>query len=294
MSTRSDKRDAAILLLPAVLVLMLFVMWPLARAIAWSLSNADLLEPDNARFVGMANYLDLLGDDRFLRALWNTALFALMVVPVQTIAAFFLALLVDRKEAGWRHLRAVFFLGLVVSMPVLAIVWTMLYQPAEGRTMGPINAVLSWGGLSPRAWLASPRLALPSLAVMSIWQGIGLQLLVFLAGLQGISPELMDAARVDGAGRLARLRHVILPAMKNSIAFNVVITTILAFRLFVQPYLMTHGGPDDRTLSLIQWVYEATFLQHDLGRASAGSVLFLILVASLTLAQRLVLREERQ
>ncbi len=290
---RTYARRAPWLLLPALLLLGLFVVWPLVRAAAWSLSDADLLAPERARWAGGSNYSDLLSDPRFRQAFFNTAWFAVLIVPFQSVLAFLLALWVDRAEPAWRWLRTVFFLPVVVSMPVLAVVWTLLYQPAQGAEMGLANAALSAIGLEPRAWLRDPQLALPAIAAMSVWQGVGLQMMVFLAGLQGVPREQLEAARIDGAGALQRVWHVVLPALRNTIVFVVTVTTILAFRLFVQPYLMTRGGPEGRTLSLVQSIYETTFLQQDLGRASAAAVLFLGWVALLLLVQRLIGREVR-
>jgi ABC-type sugar transport system permease subunit len=266
-------------LAPALVLLSLFTIWPIARAITFSFTNADLLSLGSAKFRGLANYGDVLSDPRFRQAFYNTALFALLVVPVQTTIAFFAALLANRPELRWRWLRGVFFVTQLVSLPVLAVVWSMLYEAV---------------GLSPAQWLLSPDRALLALAIMSVWQGIGFQMVVFLAGLQNVSPELLDAAKLDGAGPFRRVVSVILPQMKRSIALNVVVTTILSFRLFVQPYLLTRGGPNDRTLSMIEWIYETTFSAHDLGRACAGASLFLCLVAALTAVQRKLLEERRK
>lgn len=290
---KSHARSAPWFLLPAFVLLSVFVVWPMLRAAWWSVTNADLLSPGDARWIGFSNYSDLLVDPRFRRAFANTALFALLVVPFQTVAAFFLALWVNRPEPAWRWLRAVFFLPVIVSMPVLAVLWTMLYQPAQAGETGLVNAVLDWLGVTPQAWLRDPSLALPAIAFMSIWQGVGLQMMVFLAGLQNVSRELLDAARIDGANSWRRIAHVVLPAMRNTIVFVVTVTTILAFRIFVQPYLMTRGGPGNSTLSIVQTIYETTFLSQDLGRASAAAFLFLLLVAALTLAQRRWTKEER-
>jgi len=217
-----------------------------------------------------------------------------LVVPLQTVAAFFLALWVNRPEPAWRWLRAVFFVPVVVAMPVLAVLWTLLYQPAQGGEMGPVNAALGLFGVPPQAWLRDPALALPAIAFMSIWQGVGLQMMVFLAGLQGVSKELLDAARIDGAGAWQRVWHVVIPGMRNTIIFVVTVTTILAFRIFVQPYLMTRGGPGNSTRSLIQSVYEMTFVSQDLGRACAAAMTFLVLVGGLTWLQRRAMKEERE
>lgn len=290
---RQRARSAIWFLLPALLVLGVFVVWPMLRAAYWSFTNADLLATERATWIGGTNYSDLLTDPRFQRAFANTALFALMVVPLQTAAAFLLALWVNRPEPAWRWLRVVFFVPVVVSMPVLAVLWTMLYQPAQGDQMGLVNAALSAIGLPPQAWLRDPLLALPAIAFMSIWQGVGLQMMIFLAGLQGVSRELLDAARIDGATAAQRVRHVVIPALRNTIVFVVTVTTILAFRLFVQPYLMTRGGPGDSTRSLIQSIYETTFLNQDLGRACAAAFIFLVIVAGLAFVQRRLLREQR-
>lgn len=287
------QREAWYFLAPALLLLGLFVLWPLLRAVYWSFSGVGLLNPEDSVWNGGANYSYLLFDPRFRQAFLNTALFALFVVPLQCVLAFLMALWVNRPERHWRWLRTAFFVPVVVSMPVLAILWTMLYQPAEGDQIGLINAVLQLFGLPAQNWLQNPHLALPAIAFMSIWQGIGFQMMIFLAGLQTLSAEQLEAARIDGANAHQRLRHVILPGMKNSIAFVLTATTILAFRLFVQPYLMTRGGPQGRTLSVIQYIYETTFLSRDLGLACAGACLFLLLVAVITFAQRRFHREVR-
>jgi len=291
---RQGWRSGVVLfLLPAVLLLGLFVAGPMLRAAWWSFTDARLLDPAAAESEGMGNYSELLTDPRFRQAFFNTALFAVMVVPLQTVLAFFIALWVNRPQPCWRWLRTVFFVPVVVSMPVLAVLWSILYQPARGDEMGLVNRLVTLLGIPPQNWLQDPHLALPALAFMSIWQGLGFQMMIFLAGLQGLSTDQLEAARIDGAGPAQRLWYIIIPGMRNSIFFVITVTLILCFRLFVQPYLMTRGGPGDRTLSLIQYLYETTFLSHQLGLACAGALLFLVLVGLVTLAQRAIGREER-
>ena len=281
-----QKVPAWCLLSPAMLLLGIFVLWPMTRAVWYSFSDAGLLNPDEATITGWLNYSDLLSDPRFRRSFLNTALFALMVVPAQTVIAFFLALWVNRPEPCWRWLRTVFFVPVVVSMPVLAVLWTMLYQPARGAEMGLVNALLDAVGCSTQEWLQNPRLALPAIAFMSVWQGLGFQMMIFLAGLQQLSSEQLEAATIDGAGSGHRLLYVIIPGMRHSIVFVCTATLVLAFRLFAQPYLMTGGGPEDSTVSVIQVIYETTFINRDLGGACAGALLFLALVGLLSLFQR--------
>lgn len=290
---RDYGRPALWFLLPALVLLGAFVVWPMLRSLWWSLHDVDLLASERPRWTGLAQYSDLLSDARFRRAFANTALFALMVVPLQTLLSLLLALWVNRPEPAWRWLRVAFFLPTVMAMPVLAVLWTLLYQPARGGEMGPINAVLVALGLDARDWLHEPTLALPALAAMSIWQGVGLQMMVFLAALQTLPRDVLEAAMLDGAGPLQRTLRITLPALRNTIVFVVSVTTLFAFRLFVQPYLMTRGGPAGATRSIIQALYEMTFVSQDLGRASAGAMLFLLVAGGLTLLARALVREER-
>lgn len=271
---------------PAGILLGLFVVWPLLRAFYWSFQHVSILESTQTTWAGFSNYSWMLSDPRFRQAFANTALFTVMVMPLQTMLAFFIALWVNRPEPAWRWLRTVFFIPVIISMPVLAVLWKMLYQPVQGDQMGLINAAMMQIGLPAQDWLNDPNLALPAIAFMSVWQGLGFQMMIFLAGLQQLSKEQLEAARIDGANAPQRLRHIILPGMAPSIVFVSVTTTLLCFRLFVQPYLMTRGGPGDRTVSLIQMIYETTFLNRDLGLASAGTLLFLLLVIGLGLIKR--------
>lgn len=290
---RAYGRSAVWFLLPAGLLLALFVIWPLLRAAYFSFHEADLLRVERQQFVGLENYSELLTDQRFRRAFANTALFALLVVPLQSVLAFLLALWVHRPEPAYRVLQGVFFVPAVVSMPVLSVLWTLLYQPGSGSEMGFINAALVGMSLPPQAFLRDPGQALSAIAVMSIWQGVGLQMLVFLAGLRSLPRESWEAARLDGANAWQRTLYITLPALRNSWVFVITITTILAFRLFVQPYLMTRGGPENSTLSLVQNIYEMTFVTQELGRACAASILLLTWVGLITLLQRRFLSEEQ-
>ncbi len=291
---KTRSRAAPWFLLPALLLLGIFVVWPMGRALFWSATNADLLAPGRAAWVGAEHYRDLLTDARFRQAFANTALFAVLTIPLQTTLAFLLALWVNRPEPVWRWLRAVFFIPVIVSMPVLAVLWTMLYQPPQGSGMGLVNVAVSFLGGEPRAWLHDPATALPAIVVMSIWQGVGLQMMVFLASLQAVPRELLEAARLDGASAFQRVVHVVIPSVRNTIIFVITVTTIFAFRLFVQPYLMTRGGPENRTLSLVQSIYEMTFLSQELGRASAAAFLFMALIVLLIFLQRHFLKEVRE
>jgi ABC-type sugar transport system permease subunit len=291
---RSYARSAPWFLLPAVVLLGVFVVVPTLHALYLSFHQIDLLSLDRQRWSGVSQYGAVLSDPRFRRAFANTAVFALLVVPSQTVVSFALALWVNRPEAPWRALRTVFFAPTVVAMPVLAILWTLLYQPVSGSDAGPINRVLLGLGLPAHAWLRDPRTSLLAVAAMSVWQGVGLQMMIFLAGLKTVPPAQLEAAKLDGASAWQRTWHITIPALRNTFVFVLSVTSIFAFRLFVQPYLMTRGGPGNSSVSLVEAIYEMTFVAQDLGMACAASMLLLVTLCVLTALQRLALAEVRE
>jgi ABC-type sugar transport system permease subunit len=277
-------------ILPAVLLIGWFVLWPTLDMLRISLFQPSWFGRDSGEFVGLKNYADLLADPRFRQSLWNTALFTLLTVPLQ--AGLALALAVWANAPHWRSkwLRAAIFIPTTFSLAVLSVVWELMYRPATATGAGLLNGLLSSAGLTPQPFLESPAQALPALVVMSVWQGVGLQMLVFLSGLQAIPDQLYEAARLDGAGRWRCFQHVTLPGVAPTAAFVILITTIFSLRLFVQPHLMTGGGPDGATRSVVQYVYEAAFANRDLGLACAAGGLFFLIVLVLTVVLRRLLR----
>jgi multiple sugar transport system permease protein len=300
MSRRPPKRrgrdtgPALAMSLPAVLGLTLFVALPFSLAAVVSFTNLRLGSPLPWKFVGFQQYERIFTDSSFQRALLNNGLFALVVVPLQTALALGLALLLNRPRAGQRLFRTVFFLPVVFPMALLSVVWNLIYAPGP---QGLANAVLhaaSFGRLGPVDFLHDPVLALPSIMVMSIWQGIGFQMVVLLAGLQAIPPALHEAAALDGAGRFRRLVHVTLPGLRNPLIFTVLVTTILAFRVFDQVQIMTRGGPIDATTTVMYEAVQASFQRQQVAQASAMTVVFFVVVLVLTGIQRALVRQESE
>lgn len=286
-----DRHSGVVLALPALLLLLIFVVIPFGIAIRDSFTNQSLktlLHPALRHNVGLANYRLLLHDRDFFAALWHTFTFVLMVVPAQVVIALSMAVIVNGTRFWQRFLRVSFFLPVVVSMAVLAVVWGLLYNPSFGL----INRIFDLLGLPAQPFLTSPHQAMLSIAVMSIWQGAGFQMMLFLAGLQNIPAELYEAATVEGASRWQQFHHVTLPLLKNSTVLVVTITSILAFKLFVQPQLLTNGGPDGATTTLILQLYHEAFTHNDFARASAISVVFFMMVLAVTLIQRRFLPRE--
>jgi multiple sugar transport system permease protein len=287
---RSEARAGLWMTLPAAVGLAAFVGVPFALAFALALTDLRLGSPLAPRFVGAANFLGVLADPVFLRALLNNALFAAVVVPVQTGLALALALALDRPLAGMPLFRALFFLPVIFPFVVVAVVWELILAPGPG---GPLNALLTLatlGGWQAADFLRDTRLALPSLMLLSVWQGVGFQMVILLAGLQGIPRSLYEAARVDGAGPLARFRHVTLPGLRNTLIFVVTVTAILAFRLFDQVRILTQGGPRDATTTVMYEAVSAAFDRNRVAEGSAMTVVFFVIVLALTAAGRRAVR----
>jgi multiple sugar transport system permease protein len=241
--------------------------------------------------VGLRNFIRLVDDEAFLRGLLNNFYFVLVVVPIQTAMALFLAILINQKIKGVNTYRTVYFAPVVTSMVVVAVIWTFLYNPA-----GMINSfirVLSFGTLGPYNWLQDTKLVFPAIMLLSVWQGVGFQMIIYLAGLQEIPSDMYEAAEVDGANKWHQFINITWPLLRNTTIFVVITTTILAFRLFDQVKVMTNGGPQNASMTTIVYVIEQGWGQLKVGYASAISVVFFIIVLVISLLQRRVLREER-
>ncbi len=292
--SRSGSFDGLFFAAPAILGLFLFVAVPFGIAIVLSFTNLRMGSPLETRFVGWEQYLRVLGDEAFRRALFNNAVFALVVVPVQTALALGLALLLNRQLRGRVIFRTLFFMPVVFPMALVAVVWKLLLAPgSEGLVNGLLES-LTLGAWTPRDFLRDPWLALPSIMVMSIWQGVGFQMVIMLAGRQGVPEQLYEAASVEGAGPWRQFLHVTLPQMKNTIFFVVVVTTILAFRLFDQVDILTKGGPRLATTTVMYETVRTTFAEARVARAAAMTVIFFLIVVVLAFLQRKLLREERE
>jgi multiple sugar transport system permease protein len=288
---RGEERTGWWFSTPALVLLLAFVVLPFAMAFAFSLTNQRLISPLATRFVGIDNYVTVLTDPVFWKAFWNNVWFVVLVVPLQTAFALWLAILVNRSIPGKTIFRTIFFMPVVTVMAAAAVVWTLLYNP-----QGIINAVMevvTFGAFAPD-WLNSTTWALPAIVVVSIWQGVGFQMIILLAALQDVPSVLYEASAVDGASRWQQFRNVTLPGIRNGLIFVVTVTTILAFRLFDQVWIMpqTPGGPLDSTRTMMLHMVDVGFSSQLIGRASAVAVVFFVIVLVLTLLQRRFIREE--
>jgi multiple sugar transport system permease protein len=280
--------------LPALLLLLVFLIIPFLVAFGISFTDQRLIPNPNlpTRMIGFRNFIRLINDSDFLQALRNNFVFAAVVVPLQTFLALLLAILVNQKLRFINIFRTIYFSPVVTTMVVVAIVWYFLYKPGEGFINQVLQAV-SFGKLGPYGWLNDTTLALPAIMILSVWQGVGFQMVIYLAGLQSIPGELYEASLVDGANLWQQFWYITIPQLRNTTIFVVISTTILAFKLFTQVWVMTRGGPQGSTKTDIVYLYEQGFRMLRVGYASAVAVLFFLIVLTVSLIQRVYLKEER-
>jgi multiple sugar transport system permease protein len=279
---------------PALLGLLVFVAVPFLLAVALGFSNLRLGSPLPLEWLGFEQYRRIFADPSFSRALLNNLLFALTVVPLQTVLALLLALLLNRSLGGIAFFRTLFFMPVVFPLSLVAVVWVLIYAPGPNGMMNSFLELVSFGAWTPRDFLHDTQLALPAIMLTSIWQGTGFQMVIMLAGLQAISVELYEAAAIDGAGRWQQFWHVTLPQLRNTLIFVVLVTTILAFRLFDQVQIMTRGGPHDATTTVMFEAVQAAFARQQVSRGAAMTVVLFLVVLMISWLQRRVARQERE
>lgn len=282
---------------PALALFALFLVLPFALAIGWSFTDQRLITHDNidTAFVGLRNYERLAADPSFWAALRNNLLFVVVVVPVQSAFALGLALLVNRRLRGVMVLRSIYFLPVATTMSVVAVIWSLMYSPDAG-VINRLVGVLSFGTIGPQDWLRDPALVMPAIMLLSVWQGVGFQMLVFLAGLQSIPRDLYEAADLDGASPWQQFRWVTLPQLRNTTIFVVITTTIAAFQLYTQVQVIASSGasaPIDSLRTLVMLMVHEGFRNGRIGQAAAIAVVFFAIVLALSLLQRRAVREER-
>lgn len=259
-------------------------------------NNPDYPELDGMREwqswqVGEDRLVLLAQDPLFWTALVNTVIFVLVVAPTQGGLALLLAVLINQKLPGINIFRTIYFMPVVVSMVVVSLLWRFIYDGQNGL----LNAVLgffSFGAIEPIDWLGNPDTALPALIAMSVWQGVGFHMVIWLSGLQTIPGVLYEAASIDGATTWQKFRFVTLPGLRNTGILVLIVITMQAFSLYTQVQIMTRGGPVDATQSIVYQAVIRGFEQQNIAMGSAISVILFIIVLSISLLQRYLTREK--
>ncbi len=287
---RGESAAAAWMISPALALFLLFLFVPIVLAFALAFTNARLISPRPPEFIGLDNFSLLLTDPVFWASVRNTFYFAIVVVPVQAGLALVLAVLVNAKVRGTQFFRTVYFLPVVTSMVVVSLLWRFMY-----RQDGLVNQILdavTFGRYTPIDWLNDPTWAMPAIMFMSVWQGVGFTMIIWLAGLQTIPAELYEASELDGAGTWHQFRYVTWPGLLQTRTFILVTITIAAFSLFTQINVMTQGGPLDSTTTVVYQAVRSGYQQLQTGYASAISLVFFALVLTVSLLQRYLTREK--
>ena len=278
---------------PAVALIAIFIVLPFSLAFFFSFTNERLLAPPGreTQWIGLDNYARTFNDPRFWTGLTNNIVFSIVVVPLQTFFALLLASLVNQRLRGVVVFRTIFFMPITVVMAAVSVIWVVLLNP-----QGLVNAfmeIVTFGNFSPD-WLGDPAYALAAVMLVSIWASVGFQMVILLAALQDVPESLYEAARLDGANRWQQFLNVTLPGIRNPLLFVLTITTILSFRLFDQVWIMPDrpGGPLDATRTLMVDIVDTGLNNQAVGRGSALSVIFLLIVLGVTIVQRRLIKQE--
>ena len=276
---------------PALVLLIIFLFLPMVLTFIFSFTDYFALNPDLTHFVGLENYFKIFQDELFLKSFVNTVKFVIIIVPLQCGGALLLALAINKAAHCKKYFKVAFFIPVVMSLAVVSTLWMQIYSPE-----GILNTMLGHLGIAAQPFIHSSGQALPSIAIMSAWQGMGYQMIIFLGGLQNINPALYEAAEMDHASAWQKFKDITLPELKPLCVFVFITVTIGAFRMLVQPMVMTGGGPDHSTYTMVYDIYETGTVNWEMGLASTMAVVFTVFVVILTIIQNILTKgkEERK
>lgn len=282
---RKQAIEGYLCILPWLIGFLCFTAIPMLGALGLSFADWEIITP--ATWIGLANYSRLTADPLFYRALYNTSYISLISVPVGLVLALAVAVGLNEKLRGVNVYRTFFFLPSQMPLVASALLWLWVYNPDFGLA----NQLLNYVGLPGLHWLFDVNLVKPSIVLVTIWNGVGVPMIIFLAGLQGVPESLHEAANIDGAGSLARFRHITLPMISPVIFFNLIIGVIASFQShFTLVYVTTRGGPANASLIYVLYLYFKAFQDFEMGYASSLAWVLLVVVSILTAIQFLLAR----
>ncbi|MFC0212509.1 carbohydrate ABC transporter permease [Paenibacillus chartarius] len=274
-------------LAPSLLLFGIFLFYPLIQSVYLS---AHLTDPRGriAAFVGLDNYVTLLSSEAFWNSLKVTGLFTLYTVPTGIVLGLIMAALTHTKLRFMRVFQFVFSLPLALSVSTTAVIWMMLFHP----TLGMFNYFLQSAGLAPVQWLTDPANALLSISLMTVWMHSGFNFIVLLSGMQGISDDIYDSARIDGSGPIRTFVQIVTPLLSPTIFFLIIVSIINAFQSFGQMHILTKGGPAGATEVLVYSIYKEAFVNYQFGTGSAMALVLFVIILILTIVQFTVLEKK--
>lgn len=274
---------------PALVLLTLFLFLPMLLTFGFSFTDYFALNPELTHFVGLENYINIFKDELFVQSFLNTVKFVVIIVPLQCGGALLLALAINKAAYCKKYFKVAFFVPVVMSLAVVSTLWMQIYSPE-----GILNTLLANFGIDTQPFIHSADQALPSIAIMSVWQGVGYQMIIFLGGLQNINPALYEAAEMDHASAWQKFKDITLPELKPLCIFVFITVTIGAFRMLVQPMVMTGGGPDHSTYTIVYDIYETGTVNWEMGLASTMAVIFTVFVVVLTIIQNVLTKDKEE
>lgn len=282
----SKKLLPYLLVSPYILFVLVFVLFPVFFCLFLTFHKWNIIAP--MKFIGTDNYLRLFQDRLFWKAIGNTLKFLLLHIPLQLIVSLFLAYLLNQKMKASSFFRASFFMPVIVSGVVVTILWQQLL----GFDSGLINRLLTTIGLNKIGWLVNPDVAIYSIAVMATWKNVGLYVILFLVGLQNVPAQYYEAAKMEGATRWQQFYHITLPMINPTIFMVVILSTIGGFNLFIEPYIMTGGGPLNQTLSAVLYIYKQAFQYYNMGYSATLGFFYAIMIMTVVILQKKFIEKE--
>ncbi|HUZ61517.1 MAG TPA: sugar ABC transporter permease [Hanamia sp.] len=275
-----------LLVSPYLLFLLVFVAFPVLFCFFLTFNKWNIIAP--MHFVGLRNYSRLVHDRLFWKAILNTLQFLSLHIPLQLVVSLFLAYLLNQKIRAASFFRASFFMPVIVSGVVVTILWQQLL----GFDSGLINRMFASLDLHKVGWLTNPNIAIYSIAIMATWKNVGLYVILFLVGLQTVPTQYYEAAKMEGATRWQQFYHITLPMINPTIFMVVILSTIGGFNLFIEPYIMTGGGPLNSTLSAVLYIYKQAFQYYNMGYSATLGFFYAIMIMSVIVLQKKFIEKE--
>ncbi|MCB9249419.1 MAG: sugar ABC transporter permease [Ignavibacteriales bacterium] len=269
-----------LLVSPYLVHFFLFIAFPVVFSIVLTFHKWNIISP--MEFVGVKNYVRLFNDKIFFKSMINTLIFLAIHIPLQIIVALFLAEVLNQKLKFQGFFRAAFFLPVIVSGVVVTILWQQMF----GFDTGLLNRMLVTIGLGKVGWLTDPDVAMTSIAVMATWKNVGLYIVLFLVGLQTVPTHYYEAADLEGASRMQKFFKITLPMINPTIFMVVILSTIGGFSLFIEPYIMTGGGPLNSTISAVLYIYKQGFFYYHMGYAATLGLFFALIIFTVVILQK--------